>query len=88
MQDVVILLKFEIHLSLETYSIEFCVICSKNLATLPLLFKFQTKKSPQNRGDFCLNSMAGVAGIEPAAYGFGDRRSSHLSYTPTVQCLV
>ena len=29
--------------------------------------------------------LAGVAGIEPAAFGFGDRRSSHLSYTPIVK---
>lgn len=26
--------------------------------------------------------MAGVEGLEPPAYGFGDHRSSQLSYTP------
>jgi hypothetical protein len=28
--------------------------------------------------------LAGVEGLEPPASGFGDRRSSQLSYTPTV----
>lgn len=31
--------------------------------------------------------MAGVAGIEPAAFGFGDQRSSQLSYTPLCNLL-
>ena len=28
--------------------------------------------------------LAGVAGFEPAAYGFGDRCSTSLSYTPAL----
>lgn len=33
---------------------------------------------------FFLRSMAGEAGLEPATFGFGDRCSSQLSYSPTL----
>ena len=36
---------------------------------------------PQVHGD---RELAGVEGLEPPASGFGDRRSSQLSYTPTL----
>ena len=31
---------------------------------------------------FAAAKLAGVAGIEPAAFGFGDRRSTSLNFTP------
>jgi hypothetical protein len=36
------------------------------------------------RPEVC-HAVAGVEGLEPPASGFGDRRSSQLSYTPTVR---
>ena len=35
-----------------------------------------------------LKKVAGVAGLEPATPGFGDRCSSQLSYTPTSWSLL
>ena len=34
---------------------------------------------------FAATELAGVAGIEPASSGFGDRRSTSLNFTPTVK---
>ena len=34
---------------------------------------------------FAAAKLAGVAGIEPASSGFGDRRSTSLNFTPIVK---
>jgi hypothetical protein len=34
---------------------------------------------------FAAKKLAGVAGIEPASSGFGDRRSTSLNFTPIVK---
>lgn len=57
-----------------------------------LLFLLFVKQNGLARMKLCSKQsvicMAGVAGIEPAAFGFGDRRSSQLSYTPMQTCLA
>ena len=45
-----------------------------------LVYQFQHLGS----GTCSVKRVAGAEGLEPPAFGFGDRRSSQLSYAPTV----
>ena len=51
----------------------------KQLLANPVIEQYEFEIEPRR-----LKGLAGVAGFEPAAYGFGDRCSTSLSYTPAL----
>ena len=46
------------------------------------IYSYEIGPKWDNMARYGSSEMAGVAGFEPAAYGFGDRCSTSLSYTP------